>query len=630
MMFDRKFKAFCKDERGSYTVATLITFMTMIMLSGIVVDVARIEAAKTRHQLAFDSAALAAASLMTLETTDEHGATVTLTPEQVVNLYLEKANVSDQIRSSYLVNTLSNTETLRSVEVRGPTTIPTYFMQFLGSNTLTTPTISAASQGDELPIEVSLLIDFSGSMGTSPVKLSAALDGAVGFVEQALQLNEGESEPLVSISLLPYSSSVNIGHDFTEALYAAHGEELPAKWSPADLMNPVLRQSGKDYLAGIDKGICANISVRFFANTRIPNPAMPGGGFDIDLLWGKKREDITNSSTNPMVNPIDRYCDAREELAMLPVSNDEDLLIDRINAIQPDNNTSIADAVKWGVSLLDPSARRVLRRLNDPSSSQYVKPKLRRRPFDYGKSRKFLIVMTDGVNSPQMRIKPQYARSVVTPSGYYYDVHTDEIIDKNMPENAINVASIEEDQARLAMEQAEADYNTAVDVFEDLDARYKAELNPTTKADLKILRDLAEVVMNEAFDAWKDAEEEHELKKAILLGLVNRFAQLSIADLLQVESLSGLQSKYGINANGIYREQFLSGEEKDIRMVRQCKRAREQGITIWSIVYEAGTDAFETMQDCAGRGNVHEASVTTIESIFQSLVDGLRPLRLTI
>jgi hypothetical protein len=102
------------------------------------------------------------------------------------------------------------------------------------------------------------------------------------------------------------------------------------------------------------------------------------------------------------------YCRDEEAGQILPFSFDRVALKGQIEDLTARGNTSIDIGVKWGAALLDPSSRDVISDLTTSTGRQAVDPGFDGRPVDYNDevTMKVLVVMTDGENTTEYRVKP--------------------------------------------------------------------------------------------------------------------------------------------------------------------------------------------------------------------------------
>ncbi|WP_438990918.1 pilus assembly protein TadG-related protein [Lentibacter sp.] len=114
-------------------------------------------------------------------------------------------------------------------------------------------------------------------------------------------------------------------------------------------------------------------------------------------------------------------CHVRQSSQILPVSNDVSALHNQINALVADGNTSMDIGVKWGAALLDPSLQPVVSNL---VASNTIDNAFEGRPLSYDdpNSIKVLVLMTDGQNTSQYIMRPHFRTGN---SDVYYNASND-------------------------------------------------------------------------------------------------------------------------------------------------------------------------------------------------------------
>ena len=378
-------KAFAKEEEGSMIVFTLFLLVLMLIVSGMAVDFMRFESRRAELQGVVDRAVLAAADL------DQE-----LDPAAVVTDYFDKAGMLNQLKGEPIVTPGSD---YREVTASGELTLDTFFLKLIGMNQLVASATSTAIEG-VCDIEVSLVLDISGSMGFELVETAAdgtestptmvdpdtgvtravtrmdrLQDGATTYVETLL--NSGNDDK-ISISLVAYSEQVNIGQGIYENLNTndLHNYSTCVQFSAADFV-----------------GTNLDITKTYDQEQHVQmNPDYNSSGY------------MTPAITEPV-------CPFYDYEAIVPVSQDTLELTNTIDSLQPRAGTSIYLGLKWGVTLLDPSIKPVLAALD---GAEAIDPAFSDRPTQYaadgytGSTRKYLVLMTDGQNSRSNRLRPEH------------------------------------------------------------------------------------------------------------------------------------------------------------------------------------------------------------------------------
>ena len=222
---------FRRSEGGGITIFSLFIFLVMLLLSGMAVDLMRLETNRSRVQNAIDGAVLAAANL------DQSGDCETL-----VRDFFDKSGLEDSRLSVRCNDTTIGAGELvgRQVAANYDLQVDTFFMSLLGIEELRTVSVGAAAEGRQA-IEISLVLDISLSMrGDKITNLKSAVEG---FLQQVLNVtcnSNGEdcvqaieSED-ITINIVPYGGHVNPGPE----LFALMGGNRWHAWSSCKEVPP--------------------------------------------------------------------------------------------------------------------------------------------------------------------------------------------------------------------------------------------------------------------------------------------------------------------------------------------------------------------------------------------------------
>ena len=370
---------FERDEDGSLIVFSLFIFIVMLMFGGIAVDLMLYENKRTHIQNSTDRAVLAAANL-----------NQTVDPKTVVQDYLAKVGVVVS-RDDVDVVEIGTAPVItgRQVAVDVNAYFDTLLMKLVGVETLP---YSAASEAEEAvnDIEVSLILDVSGSMGSGS-KLSNMQNAAKDFVDGILA---GADDDRVSVSLVPYSTQVSVGPYLINSLTTEHDHNFShcVNFESADYHTTAIQR----------------MEQRFFSNGL---PVIDSSGlpiFDPVPLSQTAHFDPWRSygSSRSLYYPV---CRNASYVDILPWSNNTTALKNQIDDLTANGNTSIDVAMKWGTALLDPSMNDALNDMIDNPNVE-VDSAFSARPHAYNDddSLKFVVLMTDGINTTQYRLKDAY------------------------------------------------------------------------------------------------------------------------------------------------------------------------------------------------------------------------------
>ena len=379
---------FGRNEDGSLIIFSLFIFIVMLMFGGIAVDLMIYENRRTHVQNSTDRAVLAAANL-----------NQTVDPTTVVIDYLAKSGITvtaddvdvQEIGTAPVI-------TGRQVAVDVNTQFDTLLMNLVGVTSLP---YGGHSQAEEAvnDIEVSLVLDVSGSMnenisgGGGTSKLEAMQVAAKDFVDTILA---GSTDNRVSLSLVPYSTQVNVGPALFSRLNTTHNHNYSK---------------------------CVNFTGSQFNSTAIDFTTALSQTAHFDP-WRNYQSGMGHYYT---------VCRNEANFIVRPWSNDATALKDQIDDFQGSGNTSIDVAVKWGAALLDPSMNWVLNDMIGGTGGINAAFTPRPHPYDYEDVVKFIVVMTDGINTDQ----PYLNDSWKTGNSPYYrnPVNNDIFMERREPGN---------------------------------------------------------------------------------------------------------------------------------------------------------------------------------------------------
>lgn len=351
----RLMRRFHQDESGAMTIFTMFILVLMLVLAGMAVDFMRFESRRTIMQGAVDRAVLAAADL------DQD-----LDPDAVVRDYVAKAQGANCLKGDPIIAAGSN---FKSVTANCELPQNTYFLKFIGVDELTARATSTAIDGVG-NVEISLVLDISGSMGSSVpgagvTRLERLQEAATAFIDTLLI---PEQEDRISISLIPYTTNVSAGPELLDAL------GVPRKHWFSN---------------------CINFRDAHYDQVNWPTEAAINDLTDVsNINRFEQAQHWAYNNWNTGACPIEDY----EQI--IPISQDRDALVGAISQMTPRASTAIFQGLKWGAALLDPSVNSAYRSL--PANMR--DPAFMDRPAGHGSAGnlggtlKYIVVMTDGQN----------------------------------------------------------------------------------------------------------------------------------------------------------------------------------------------------------------------------------------
>ncbi len=281
-------------------------------------------------------------------------------PGEVVEDYMSKVSTLTTFNVNMDTDNTNVTVSGRKVAATATATLNTYFLRIIGIDDLDVTAYSTASE--IIPnIEISMVLDISGSMKNS------AADGGTKIA--ALQtagvsfidtmVTDAPDGSVTSVSIVPYASNVALPQNMWDE-YATEGLHTLRRCAVFD------RSTYTD----------AAISV-------------------VDTLPQLSYFDTGDSYDNfgSGIHGNYDWCSPTSEAEIMPFSTDDVALKLKINNLVAIGGTATHIGTKWGLALLDPAARTVATATGSADAAG--------RPYAYSEPDvlKVLVVMTDGVNS---------------------------------------------------------------------------------------------------------------------------------------------------------------------------------------------------------------------------------------
>jgi len=197
--FKRSLRKFPANERGSVALMAAAVVTTMVIAVGVSTDLMRAYSAQSQLSAALDAAALAAGA--------STGSTASLTT--LANNYL---TANFPASSGITVSVTSMSVSTNPVTITANAAVPTAFLQMVGVSTINvTATTQVTRQMRGL--EVAFVLDNTGSMmdptNVASTSNMAALKQAAGQVVTKLFGGTTTNNPLLRVSLVPFTASVN-------------------------------------------------------------------------------------------------------------------------------------------------------------------------------------------------------------------------------------------------------------------------------------------------------------------------------------------------------------------------------------------------------------------------------------
>lgn len=375
-----------KEEDGAIVVLTLLLLVSMLIVGGMAVDFMRLESERTRLQSVSDRAVLAAASL------DQ-----TRDPEQVITDFFQTAGYGGSIVGTPVVVDNGNS---RTVTVNSQMALDTFYLRLAGIDQLTTPAVSAATEGIG-KVEISLVLDISGSMRFSSSTTSESAggkfrnmqDAAKAFAVKVLDPVYGGQ---VSLNIVPYAGGTNPGPEMFAYLNGVRWPSASIVAAAADAGKKDAKVTDASYAAApgtpdpFQVSSCLELEASDFTSSGLPGtgrqqvPHFQNWAIAASVMdWGWCPQDVSAI----------KYA--------ISDASDAETFID---GIRMHDGTGTHYGMKWGLAALDPSTQPAFAALN-AIDDDLVPDAFVNRPaaWDDNETRKIIVLMTDGAITQQVR-----------------------------------------------------------------------------------------------------------------------------------------------------------------------------------------------------------------------------------
>ncbi|MHA6325902.1 pilus assembly protein TadG-related protein [Roseivivax sp. CAU 1753] len=523
----------------------LTTAFVMMAFGGIGVDLMHAELKRTKMQNALDRAVLAAASIE-----NEQDA------ETVVRDYFRVQNMEEALVGVTPVEDKS----YRKVTAGGRQVMPTNFIQLLGFDNLQAEGLATAENG-VTNIEIALILDISGSM--SGRKIEQLKQAASTFVDNVL--GSEATQVSTTVSIVPYNATVNMG------------TILP------------------DYIALDRQHDYSNCAV--FADDAFFSTAL-----DTSVLLEQLGQ-FDPYSTDSIAGQADRHwCHAGDTASIVVHSSDPAALKSQIATLTAGGNTAIDVGMKWGVALLDPSARGVVGAMAEDG---LVNDGHAQRPDAYGTAdtQKFIVLMTDGKNTTQYDLKPGLKPSDALTGIFVNTYGTEDLSDDDY---SVRVDPIPGASSAAGAGPGDGPYSYFwTRLAGDEDARYQPgidglETNPAH---------VHELSYNDVF---------HRFGTRVAADLL--FERPYADGVMDWDRYQTLLSPYRAIAGGDFA---------DARLSQICGAAKQEGVVVYAIGVEAPEEGRRAMRDCASSAShFFDVEGSDLENTFSGIARNLTQLRL--
>jgi Flp pilus assembly protein TadG len=228
---------FRKDERGAFGIIFAVMAIVLVAMSGATVDFTAVQQARTRAQIALDSAALALQPSIYITPLTAAQSTIQKQAQTLLLNRLQDASISPWIDCATPAKPgqCAHVQIPKIDLINGQLTlqatiqVPMVFVSLVGVTSMS-PTVVSVSTRKKLNLEVAMVLDNSGSMAntmgynyvvdqTSPTRMQTLKDSAkcavnilyFGVSSCSTVPTGLSANPNVRMALIPFTAEVNVG-----------------------------------------------------------------------------------------------------------------------------------------------------------------------------------------------------------------------------------------------------------------------------------------------------------------------------------------------------------------------------------------------------------------------------------
>ena len=322
----------------------------------------------------------------------------------VVMDYFDRAGLSEFLDTDSIAvetSTAGGQVSYRKVTAQAAATLDTIFMPVLGFETIATAAGGSAEEG-VTDVEISLVLDVSGSMGRASAsgrsKIKELQDAAKDFGWYMLCDPNG-TPGTGSCSIAPGSVSMSI---------IPYAEQVSAGETLLDRID--VPAAGDSYPAALDR---YDITEEHQNSSCLTFDGADFGTTALSISDDVKRTGHFDPWSYYRYSPRYWTCRTESWRDIRPYVGHHSNVNYIIGNLRAGGNTSIDVGMKWGTALLDPEVRPVIESLSSDErtgGAPATEPDFTGRPFDYGQRNtlKVIVLMTDGMNTSQHYLLDNY------------------------------------------------------------------------------------------------------------------------------------------------------------------------------------------------------------------------------
>jgi len=487
-------------------------------------------------------------------------------PLDAENVVLDYMGKADLGEYPTVVDAPTPTASAKRVTASVDTDFTPIWLRFAGYDSALPLEAAATAEESIGNVEISLVLDVSGSMQHNN-RLYNLKNAAKEFVET---MDANTEDGNMTISIVPYSTQVSMPAEFLAHLNVTDEHSYSH---------------------------CVNFASSDFDDTGISQQQEYQRTMHFSV-WGSSDYRESSSLVNDAICAA--HSDNSERTALL-FEDDVATLKSYITDFSHSENTSIDVGMKWGTALLDPSVQPIIAAMSSGENAT-IDASYADRPVAYSDTQtlKVVVLMTDGQNTQQYYVNEAYRDG---PSKVWYN----------------------EDE----------DVYTTYDPSRSYDKYYWHNLNRWEDHAYGNGSYEDEVCTGTVYNGYCY----YGRWKTVTLNEPGVAEELSFADLFADTSLQYIfyylfydWMDYYDARDAWYYDIFsyVGSNTKDTRTRAICDAAKDQGIVVFTIGFEAPSGGQEVLSDCASSdSHYYDVDGLEISDAFSSIASAIRQLRLT-
>jgi len=217
--FLKIFERFARSESGMTLPLLAISLLALMGLSGIAIDVGRLQMTQSKLQFSVDAAGLAAGATVSTANADTE-----FTKYLNVNFGCASSSPGSDcyLGSTITGHSITTDSTNTHITLSASAMMPTTFMKVFNIDNITLTANSQITRSIT-GLELVFVLDVTGSMSGS--KLSALKAAATTLVNNLFAGEATSTDGKLWIGVVPFSQAVNIGSEHTDWLYSDYVDD---------------------------------------------------------------------------------------------------------------------------------------------------------------------------------------------------------------------------------------------------------------------------------------------------------------------------------------------------------------------------------------------------------------------